>query len=219
MRQNTAEKWALVKDSRDIFVEFQPASERPDACYARELRAVGQALEGQQFISLDLEIEGDSYVVHGRASVPKNAQTSFLSFVGDLVVSVLRGNSRPRKSAGEVEYRYSPAQVQDIDVRGRGKREAADKMPDPYSLSQILRGAGTYLDKREKASLVGISIEGQWVTVRYKAADGRIEQLKQDLEYFYDYWVKAYLRRSNRKRLPPPSTPTIFVTWGATRAR
>jgi len=66
---------------------------------------------------------------------------------------------------------------------------------------------------------VGISIKDQWVTVRYKAADGRIEQLKQDLEYFYDYWVKAYLKRSNRRRLPPPSAPTFFVTWGATHTR
>jgi hypothetical protein len=33
------------------------------------------------------------------------------------------------------------------------------------------------------------------------------------LEYFYDYWVKMYLRRSNRSKLPPPSEPTLFVTW------
>jgi hypothetical protein len=86
-------------------------------------------------------------------------------------------------------------------------------MPDPYSLSQILRGAGSYLDNRDVTELMGISLKGKWVTVSYQTAEGRLEQAQQDLEYFYDYWVKMYLRRSNRAKLPPPSDPTVLVTW------
>ena len=86
-------------------------------------------------------------------------------------------------------------------------------MPDPYSLSQILRGAGSYLDNRHNTKLVGISLKGKWVTVSYQTAEGRLEQAQQDLEYFYDYWVKMYLHRSNRTKLPPPSEPTVLVTW------
>ena len=62
----------------------------------------------------------------------------------------------------------------------------------------ILRGAGSYLDNREVTTLMGISLRGKWVTVSYQTAKGRLEQAQQDLEYFYDYWVKMYLRRSNR---------------------
>jgi hypothetical protein len=36
--------------------------------YARELRAVGQALEAQHVFSLDLELKGGLYVVRGRVT-------------------------------------------------------------------------------------------------------------------------------------------------------
>jgi hypothetical protein len=86
-------------------------------------------------------------------------------------------------------------------------------MPDPYSLSQILRGAGSYLDNRDVTELVGISLKDKWVTVSYQTAEGGLERAQQDLEYFYDYWVKMYLRRSNRAKPPRPSDPTVLVTW------
>ena len=38
-------------------------------------------------------------------------------------------------------------------------------------------------------------------------------QAQQDLEYFYDYWVKMYLRRSNRIKPAAPSDPTVLVAW------
>jgi len=86
-------------------------------------------------------------------------------------------------------------------------------MPDPYSISQILRGAGSYVDSRDGTTLMGISLQGNWVAVSYQTAEGRLQQAKRDLEYFYNYWVKMYLRRSNRSKVPPPSDPTVFVTW------
>jgi hypothetical protein len=92
-------------------------------------------------------------------------------------------------------------------------------MPDPYSISQILRGAGNYLDNRDETSLVGITIKDRWVTVRYKTAEGRLEQAKQDLEYFYDYWVKMYLRRSNRPKFPVLDDPSLIVTWQGIKKR
>src|SRR4026209_1189933 len=64
---------------------------------------------------------------------------------------------------------------------------------------------------------MGISLKGKWVTVTYQTPEGRLEQAQQDLEYFYDYWVKMYLRRSNRAKLPPPTEPTVFVTWEGNR--
>ena len=60
---------------------------------------------------------------------------------------------------------------------------------------------------------VGISFEGRWVAVRYRTDEGRLEQTQQDLDYFYDYWVKMYLRRGNRAKLTPPGKPTVLGTW------
>ena len=86
-------------------------------------------------------------------------------------------------------------------------------MPDPYSVSQILRGAGSYLDNRDITKLLEISLKGKWVTVSYETAEGRLEKAQQDLEYFYDYWVKMYLRRSNRLKPLFSPDPTVLVTW------
>jgi hypothetical protein len=74
-----------------------------------------------------------------------------------------------------------------------------------------LRGVGAFLDYRPETTLTGISVEDRWVTVRYKTAEGHIEQAKQDVAYFYNYWVKIYLRRSHNLTLPDDST--IVVNW------
>jgi hypothetical protein len=132
------------------------------------------------------------------------------------VRELLRGSkptSTVTTTVGQVDLRFSPEEIEKFDVRGRVKRKDACKMPDPYSISQILRGAGAYLDNRDATNLMAITLKDKWVTVSYRTAEGRLERAKQDLEYFYDYWVKMYMRRSNRAKLPPPSDPTLFVSW------
>ena len=180
--------------------------------FAHQLRALGQALEKFSFSAFDLELKSGIYLVTGRAHSTENIKFSFSGFVREL----LRGSTVPPTltcSEGQVDLRFSSEEIERFDVRGRIKRQDPGKMPDPYSLSQILRGAGSYLDNRDITSLVGISLKGKWVTVSYQTAEGQLEQAQQDLEYFYDYWVKMYLRRSNRAKLPPPSDPTVYVTW------
>jgi len=181
--------------------------------FARELRALGQAIEKFSFSSFDLQIESGLYIVTGRAAAPiEDVRFSFSRFVREL----LRGSdplTTVATGAGEVDLRFSRDEIEKFDIRGKIRRQDPSKLPDPYSISQILRGAGSYLDNRDATSLVGITLKDKWITVKYKTAEGRLEQAKQDLEYFYDYWVKMYLRRSNRAKLPPPSDPTLFVTW------
>jgi|SRR5687768_13954263 len=178
--------------------------------FARQLRALGQALEKFSFSAFDLELRSGSYLVTGTAISTENIKFSFSRFVREL----LRGSSA--KAVGndsQVDLRFSPEEIEHFDLRGKVRRQDPSKMPDPYSISQILRGAGSYLDNREVTTLMGISLRGKWVTVSYQTPEGRLEQAQQDLEYFYDYWVKMYLRRSNRAKLPPPSDPTVLVTW------
>jgi hypothetical protein len=51
------------------------------------------------------------------------------------------------------------------------------------------------------------------VTVRYRTAEGRIEQAKQDVTYFYNYWVKMYLRRGLRPSQTLPNDSPFVVNW------
>ena len=213
MKQNTAENNTVFPADFDTATQAAAAPARDQREFAKELRALGQAIEKFSFSAFDLQLESGIYVVTGRAVSPlENVRFSFSRFIRE----VLRGsNPTPAvtSTVNKVDLRFSPEEIEKFDVRGRVKRQDPGKMPDPYSISQILRGAGSYLDNRDVTSLVGITLKEQWVTVSYQTAEGRLEQAKQDLEYFYNYWVKMYMRRSNRKKLPPPSDPTVFVTW------
>jgi hypothetical protein len=212
MKQNTAENKSEIHDQHNTARKSAEDAARGQREFAKELRALGQAIEKFKFSTFDLQLESGIYVVTGRAISVENVKFSFSQFV----VELLRGSSPTRTvttTVGETDLRFSPEEIEKFDVRGRVKRENSNKMPDPYSISQILRGAGSYLDNRDVTTLVGITLKDKWVTVRYRTTEGRLEQAKQDLEYFYNYWVKMYMRRSNRAKLPPPSDPTLFVNW------
>jgi hypothetical protein len=156
--------------------------------------------------------------VRGKATALKEAQSSFSRFVRDLICGY-SSTSKKTNSGIETNLRFSPEEIDQLDSEGRLQRKESHQMPDPYSISQLLRGAGTYLDNRDETSLLGITIKDRWVTVRYKTAEGRLEQAKQDLEYFYDYWVKMYLRRSDRPKFPPLNDPSLIVTWQGIKKR
>jgi hypothetical protein len=213
MRPNTAENTTVLVAECDAPPKpiATPAGDPRE--FAKELRALGQAIEKFSFSAFDLQIDSGIYVVTGRAIMPEESvRFSFSRFVREL----LRGSdptATVTTKAGQIDLRFTPEEIEKFDVRGRVKRQDAGKMPDPYSISQILRGAGSYLDNRDATSLVGITLKDRWVTVNYQTAECRLAQAKQDLEYFYDYWVKMYMRRSNRAKLPPPADPTLFVSW------
>ena len=212
MKQNITKNETVSSEREPTLIKSNESNGVNSPGFAHRLRALGQALEKFSFSTFDLELVSGTYLVTGRASTTENIKFSFSRFVREL----LCGSAvRPTLSCSDnqVDLRFSPEEIERFDVRGRIKRQDPSKMPDPYSISQILRGAGSYLDNRDGTILSRISLKGKWVTVSYQTAEGRLEQAQQDLEYFYDYWVKMYLRRSNRTKLPPPSDPTVLVTW------
>jgi hypothetical protein len=213
MKQNMAENNKVLVAGSDNSTKSTVTSAPNHREFAKELRALGQEIEKFSFSAFDLQIDSGIYVVSGRASIQmENLKFSFSRFVREL----LRGSNPTRPvttTVGETDLRFSPEEIEKFDLQGKVKRQDSNKMPDPYSISQILRGAGSYLDNRDVTTLVGVTLKDKWVTVSYRTTEGRLEQAKQDLEYFYNYWVKMYMRRSNRAKLPPPSDPTLFVNW------
>lgn len=209
MKQNTAQ----IQTAASRYGQDAAATPRLDVpMFSRQLRALGQALEKFRFSTFHLELTDGHYVVKGRATPGEKVRFSFSRFVRELL-----GGSRASTiltfTDGEVDLRFSREEIEGFDLHGRDRRRDPTKMPDPYSISQILRGAGSYLDNRDVTALVGISLKGKWVTVNYRTSDGRLERAQQDLEYFYDYWVKMYLRRSNRTKAPFSNDPTVLVMW------
>ena len=178
---------------------------------AIELRTVGQALEKFKFKGFKLARRDEVYTVTGHGS-DLAATFSLIHFIRDFVHGG-RSKSKSGGSRNQIELTYSQAEIEALDAQERAKRKEANKTPDPYGVSQILRGVGTFLDNRQAASVLGISYQDEWVTMLYKTRDGRVEQDKQDLEYFYDFWVKMYLHRSNRAAPDQAREPTLYVKW------
>jgi hypothetical protein len=165
--------------------------------------------------SLDLELKGGLYIVRGNVTAADYAQSSFSGFIQDLISGVGSAlTSGTRRSIYEIDLSYHPEEIEELDSKGRAHRRNGDQTPDPYGLAQKLRGVGSFLDYRPETALTGVSVEDRWVTVRYRTAEGRIEQAKQDVTYFYNYWVKMYLRRNLRQSLTLPDDSTVVVNWG-----
>ena len=211
MKQNAADQHVLSVEFDKPDSAEKTALEDGDWCYAKELRTLGQALEAHQISAVELEIDSGVYFVHGKATTLRPGQTS----IGRLVRAFLFGadSNSVAKDGDDVTLRYTTSEIQQLDDEGRAKRTDSSKTPDPYSLSQVLRGAGAYLDNRHETKLVGVTVNDRWVTLRYRTVEGRLEQAKEDIEYFFNYWVKMYLRRKNRSQVKPAHDPTLVVTW------
>jgi len=168
-------------------------------CYAEELRAVGHALGAQKFISVELEVEGDGYRVRAELDPSEKADSSLADIVKEFLFnfsSLFQVEQQPPSRA--IERRYSAEEIQQLIQEGVARRLDSHAVPDPFSLSNILRQTGGYLDSLDDATLVRVGIKDRWITIRYKNGLGELKELKQDVEFFYAYWVKMYLRRSDR---------------------
>ena len=211
MKQSNSDLESVAKKFSESHAAENSASENPHWNYAKALRTLGQALEAHQISTVDLEIESGVYFVRGKATTSKSSQESLGKLIRDFVFGA--GSDSTREESHDVTLRYTTNEIQQLDGEGQAKRADDSKTPDPYSLSQVLRGAGAYLDNRQETALVGITVKERWVTLRYRTPEGRLEQAKEDIEYFFNYWVKMYLRRRSRAKLAAVSDPTLVVTW------
>jgi len=163
--------------------------------YADELRALGQALEKQCLVSFELQAKGGDYLVRGLAHAPQEASLHLLGRMEERVASALWGKGGPRTQVSEVVFQFPPERVWQLHRDGRKKRVNGEQTPDLRRLSQLLRSAGCFLDRKLGISLSRIAVKDRWVTVSYVTAEGRIERTKAALDFFYDHWIKMYLRR------------------------
>jgi hypothetical protein len=188
-------KPAFSISRREILPRGATAPARGSLSYADELRALGQALEEQCLVSFELQAKGGDYLVRGLAHAPQEPRRYLLGRMEEMVVSALRGKSSAPMQVSEFVYQFPPERIQQLHREGRKKRVDGEQTPDPCRLSQLLRSAGCYLDRKSGISLSEIAVKDSWVTVSYVTAEGRIERTKAALDFFYDYWIKMYLRR------------------------
>ena len=176
--------------------------------YASALRLLGHVLESHRCSSFELKVENNDYLIKGKVPRVELPKPTLRRSVRALFSKPAAPIAEENKS-NEIELRYSPGDILALDALVRSERKASPEAPDPQSTSQLLRGIGCYLDKRPDGMLVNIAVADRWVTLVTRNRAGQLQKVQQDLEYYYNFWVKMYLQRSGRSRELAPSAPTI----------
>jgi len=103
----------------------------------------------------------------------------------------------PQPSSGTLEMHYTHDDIARMDNEGQSKRTGAPGSPEAHTLSQILRAVGAFVDQKQ-GRLLGVSKDGQDISIEYESALKRNMTEKFTVPSLYDYWVKMYLRRRQR---------------------
>jgi hypothetical protein len=114
--------------------------------YSHILRCIGMSLEATELKAVELKSHGDIFIVQGWHRGPF--------------------------SSVDFEKHYTLEEIAKLDREGREKRKAVPTLPNLLSLSQVLRLAGSYVD-RMKGRLIRVSWQDQSdkiqsITVQYE---------------------------------------------------
>jgi hypothetical protein len=117
--------------------------------YAQSLRCIGQDLESLNLRAVELKYQGGAYLIQGW----------------------YKGTS----SSVDLEKRYTPDDLNKMDKEAKTRRRHLGRMSNPFSLSEVFRFAGQYVD-RISGRLIRISWQNQSekiqsVTIQYDACD------------------------------------------------
>src|SRR5262245_20706033 len=211
MKYNTAEDRNSMA-AQEALLEDQDNALRPDGLtHARILRTIGHDLERHRVVTCDLTVEDALYTIKGLVQPSSKPPRSFLRSAYKLF---FKDNQMPcaDQITNRILLRYSIRDIQAMEARVRDQRNGAAETSDPLGMSQLLRVIGGFIDRRAGDELLGLWIDDRWVTITHVSRDHRLLKTTHDIEFFYDLWVKMYLRRSNRMVTPPPSGPTICIS-------
>ena len=125
-------------------------------------------LQQESLAEYEIQHSDDVYTIRGQSST-----ASFWLFVAVRQNFGAGKSMRHSDQAALGELRYSVSDILRFETEVRAQRKESSEIPDPYFPSQILRGVGCYLDKREGSRLVGIKVKNRSVTIDYLARDGR----------------------------------------------
>jgi hypothetical protein len=148
--------------------------------------------------SFSVTIEGSDIVVRGHQ--PMKPQEASLGLSLKSLWRLLAGGDSepaPPQPFAAVELRYTPAEVVRLDAERKNQRRSSAGAPEPHSLSQILRAAGSFVDQKE-GRLLAVTKEGPKINLVYESAAKSMLSEQFSVSELYDFWVKMYLKRAQR---------------------
>lgn len=153
---------------------------------AQILRAIGQDLERLEIDTFRLVCGDYSFIIQELAKGAEKQPGEGHEHRG--VRSSLR------------EFHYTFEDIKRLDERGRGNRRDAEGLPEPDSLTNMLRAAATYVDLKDGRLLEITKSDDKGLTVRYETAGGKIHTELLEASELYALFVRVYLQRADRSR-------------------
>jgi hypothetical protein len=172
--------------------------------HSTTLRVIGQKLEPLGPATYEVVAYGSSYLVRCRVREENGSKKEKERQVRGLA-SFLRLWKEPETPVGpenwnqetfmNVEFLYSVEELDRHNAERKKPRTETNTMPDPYSISNVLRAVGEFLDRKADAKLLFATKHGQEVVILYetKRGDRNLEQFP--IATLYDYVVKQYVKR------------------------
>ena len=158
--------------------------------YAQILRVIGQTLERLSVDSFRISRVQDGFVVQELPTIEE-------------IQSGEPQNSRPdRMNLNSRKFHYTYRDIEQLDRRESANRLEAEGLPDPESLSNMLRAAGTHVDLKG-GHLIGFTkTDDKSLEIRYETDGGGVHKEMLDAADLYSLFVRVYLKRADRSRWP-----------------
>jgi hypothetical protein len=151
-----------------------PPVHLPTTFYSYALRCIGQNLEGLDFKSIELKVQGDKFIIQGW--------------------------SKSTPSTMDLVKEYAPDDIKKLDEQGRAKRKLASMPSNLLSLPQVLRFCGSYVD-RLRGRLTRISWQDQTdkiqsITIQFvPCEDGRSAKPDAQVTMIEELCIHVYKQR------------------------
>jgi len=158
--------------------------------YSQSLRVIGQFLETLKPKDFEIQLLENEVTVRLRVLeviAPPAPPKSKFSFRAPAPATT-------RTEEKTSERRYSIQEIEDLDHEAQAKRVDADATTDFYSLSQMLRTVGSYVDHRH-LRLLSLTWDGTRLALQLEATDKRSRTEEHAVSSFHDYFSRMYLRR------------------------
>ena len=161
---------------------------------AYQLRAIGQALMEMNVRDFELESNDPDFVVRAQTSRPAKAEERPAARPGPSERKV-SPRAQPSPEPQQIELRFTRQDIKRLDQEGKSKRRESVGLPDSYTLPQVLRTIGDYLDRQER-KLLRVGRRGRLVTIEYATPYGQKGSEKRTASSLYDLSARMYLRRT-----------------------
>jgi hypothetical protein len=152
---------------------------------AQSLRAIGQALDKRKIRSCHVIRNCENFLVQVKNGTP---------FQQRYRAGLIKQRRRP------IKIHFTLFDIYRHEQQARCKRKNPHGTPDFYSLPQVMRTVGEYLDCKN-ATLNSLYLDGIHLTIRYESEHGHKILEHHTIPALYDFFVHMYLRRKRRMKL------------------